>query len=322
MLSMFSDEQLKLAETGDLPTLIELDKDGFCLGTGESASEYAERLKCLQSNIAELGNKLEETGFYILDGIRFTKEEIIERERFLEVADITESEYAFKIDWVPGFYQNPSNSWLFGGCAFYFYPDFFVVFMLRKSFAATQKWLIYDRRELLAHELCHIARIGIEDDDFEEHFAYRLSFSAFRRLVGGMFHSAADSLLLLGVTFSLLFAQLVKFFLLPPLWLWPFWLAVPAVVGYLAGRHVRNCRRLARAGRNLCKQGVDKPQHILFRMTAGEIKELARDGGKEDSVDEWLAKKREQELRWQVIDARFINPVVAGEADSEIDKEA
>ncbi|MFW6413914.1 MAG: hypothetical protein ACOCZS_01310 [Verrucomicrobiota bacterium] len=303
---MFTDEQLKCAGEGDLASLIELDKKGFCIGTGESSRDYVERLRYLQQNIADLESCLADSGKYELEGIEFQQSEKIEQERFLEVADITDREYAFQIDWVPGFYKNPANSWLFGGCAFYFFPDFFVLFLLRKSFAENPKWWIYDRRELLAHELCHIARIGITDGAYEEHFAYRLSFSGFRRIVGGVFHSAKDSFALLGVTFALLLAQIMKVLLFPALWLWPFWIFVVAVIGFFAVRHAYNCHRLSKAGRVLQERGVMNPWAALFRMSGEEIKELAGIQD-EDSFNEWRAQKCDLEIRWKVIDARFIS---------------
>mgnify|MGYP000344251738 CR=1 FL=1 len=302
---MFSEEQLTAVRNGELDTLSRLDEQGLCLGSGESCEQYAERLQKLTENIEKMDSALDESGCFEIEGLELRPSNRVSEENFNEVADITGERYRFSIDWVPGFYINPSNSWLFGGCAFYFFPDFFVVFILRRSFHNKRKWLIYDRRELIAHELCHVARIGIDDGAYEEHFAYRTSFSGFRQLIGGMFHSPKDSFLLLSSAFILLGAQLLKVLVLPWLWLWPFWLLVGCSIGGLGLRHWLSCRKLQKAAGVLSNNGVEDCDAVLFRCTDEEISCLAKFKDSE-KFKEWVQQKRAEEPRWQVIAHRFM----------------
>jgi len=140
-------------------------------------------------------------GVYEVEGLSFPAAQRIPREMVTNVAAITQEHYGFAIDWVPGFFADQSFGWLFGGCAYYFEPDFFALFIVRRSFEHHNRWLIYNRDELLSHELCHVARGGLKADFFEEEFAYGVSGSWFRQAVGGLFRTGSeglDRLLVLG----------------------------------------------------------------------------------------------------------------------------
>jgi len=308
---VLSSDLIARAARGEVSAFVELDRLGLLLGAHESAAQYAARLDCLRANTTAMDRSLAEHGTYEIEGIAVLAQERIPPALFEEAREVTETLFAFAVSWVPGFFINPVFGWLFGGCAFHFYPDFFALFIIRKSFADRARWLIYGRRELLAHELCHIARIGLGSHVFEETFAYRTATSAFRRAAGSVFRSPWDAFGLLLSVFLLLIAQLTRVFLLPTLWIWPFWAAVLAVVGWLAWRQWRCGRVFARALRNVTRIAPDRALAVLFRCTDGEIVHLARVADSATLL-EWVGRLCESNLRWQVIRERFLPASTAG----------
>jgi hypothetical protein len=303
-MAIFSENTLLAAERGELQTLAELDARGFLCGEDEDCTAYAQRLRCLQKNIAAMNEALAKDGFYDIEGMRLHREERIAEQFFQEVKSSCERLYAFSIDWVPGFFIDPSFSFLFGGCAFYFYPDFFAVFIIRRSFKQRARWLIYQRQELLAHELCHVARLALASTVYEENFAYQGSHSALRRLLGGIFHRQQDSFLFLGVTFLLLLAQIVRTQFLPVLPIWPFWSLLAAVFAWLLARHAYFCGRFRRALKSCARFGGDQAMPILFRCSDQEIQQLAQI--KDDaSARSWFDERCANSLRWKIIQRRF-----------------
>ena len=301
---MITDAELGAVHANDLSTLCELDRRGLLLGARETLDKYAARLECLRRNIQKMEDSLEAESCFQIDDLTLQAEERIDASQFSEARDITDSKYGFSIDWVPGFYINPRMGWLFGGCAFYFFPDFFAVFILRRAFASRQRWLIYDRSELLAHELCHVARLPLQSHQYEEQFAYQTSTSAFRRAVGGTFRGAGDSLLLLAPTFLLLAAQICRLFLWAAIPIWPFWGLVLLAAAFLFTRGHLSQKRLKKARQNLQKAGISATDPVLFRCTDKEIDELA--DAPENQATDIISRWQQSAPRWQVITQRFL----------------
>ena len=139
------------------------------------------RLKCVGLEERRLGElrehygvmeaSLAEGGRYEIEGVAVEAHARIPAELFGRAKAVTRDMYGFDADWVPGFFVDMAFGWFFGGCAFHFFPDFFTLFMIRRSFAERERWLIYDRDELLAHEMCHVARVALDSTVFEEVFA-------------------------------------------------------------------------------------------------------------------------------------------------------
>ena len=203
--------------------LLALDRRGLLAGASESVEDYLARIQKLQCNIAEFDENLSQDGRYDVDGIKVFQEDRIEPGFFDNANAQCLELFGFSADWVPAFFINPSFSLLFGGCSFSFMPDFFAMFIVRRSFKHSPRWLIYGRDELIAHEMCHVARTPLLSRTYEESFAYSTSKSSFRKCIGGIFLSQWDSLSLLGSTFLLLVAQLCNLFLMRlPMWI--FWL--------------------------------------------------------------------------------------------------
>ena len=299
---MIASALIDRAGAGDLTALADLDARGLSPAPGEDAPAFAERLRGLNANFQSMEEELAKGGTYTVEGVTVRRDARIPAEVFAVPGDATEALYGFRCDWVPGFFLDPRFSGLFGGCAFYFFPDFFALFIIRHSFQTKERWLWYRRDELLAHELCHVARIALLSEEFEETFAYQTSASSFRKLIGGIFRKQTDSFLFLGVTFVLLFAQILRTQWLHTMPIWPFWSLVGLVFAWLLIRHAFHCRRLSVAQHHIAELfGKENALPVLFRCTDDELHRFA--STEPQSLKTWIAEQTS--LRWQVIRKRF-----------------
>jgi len=133
-----------------LDLLAELDATGFFAEPGETFEVYHARLKRVQEKYRAISEELEtDTGFAPFDDLAFAKDDLISDDVMAEAAEITYSLYAFKIDWVLGFFLSSNLGLLWGGCAITVPEEDFSLFLIRKSFRSTKKWFIYRRDELL-----------------------------------------------------------------------------------------------------------------------------------------------------------------------------
>ena len=296
-------EEIAALDAGSLERLAALDAQGVMLGPGESAEEFKARLAALERELAELDLQLlAPEGAELFKGVTLRPELAIPAEIMAEAAELNRHAYAFSAAWVPGFFLSKSLGALWGGCAIVFNSGL-RVFIIRAAFGKARSWLIYRRDELLSHELCHAARAQMNDRRFEELFAYRLSFSKFRRRFGDCFQSSADALLFLCPVVALLAVQLVQTFLWAAMPVWPFWLLAFAYPLRLLLRSAAARRAFERARAALLPVYGDNVDAVLFRCSRAELEELAAmpPGG----AAGWAAVRVASELRWKVIDFRF-----------------
>lgn len=312
---MVTSELVDRAEKGDPEALEQLDASGLLLGAEETLAEYAERLRSLRRNIEEMEGELQREGTFTVEGLTVQRGGRIPGEVFIEALSETERLYGFRLDWVPGFFINPRYSLLFGGCAFYFYPDFFALFIIRRAFATRTRWLIYERRELLAHELCHVARIAYGSRQFEEMFAYQTASSAFRRLSGSIFRGQAEAFWLVGSTLGLLVAQFVQTLALPWVPVWPFWCLTGGVLAWLV-LHLAVLRRVWRQALAHAEWlAPGRARTLLFRCTDAEVAALARQSTPA-AAQAWFEQNCQAQVRWRVTRARCQAPLASPEPGS------
>ena len=289
----------------DIETLAGLDANGLFPGESETLEDFKERLLAIEADSSEIAAELDKGGrVRIVPGLEAAKESIISSEVVAEAAHITESAYAFTIDWAPAFYLTENMGFLWGGCAIIFDTGM-PVFLIRSSFAKSRKWLWYRRDELLSHELCHVARNSLQDKHYEEMFAYRISFSAFRRQFGDCFQTKLDALLFLLPVLLLLAVQVVRSFLWDRLPIAPFWCAVGLYPLFLVLRSQFHKRRLRMARKAVLPIIGDRVDAVLFRCAAGEIAELAGLSNDAEAARRWLGRKSSSCLRWRIISHRF-----------------
>jgi hypothetical protein len=301
---------LKLLDTineNSVNELAELDKHGFIPGRKETIDEYRSRLKAIVSSVKEFDQELASKGeVEVFDGISLHQDDKISKEIISEATDMTWKLYRFAIDWVPGFFLSRDVGLLWGGCAITDTEKPLTVFLIRNSFRNRKKWFIYDRQELLAHELCHASRCAMRDFKLEEFFAYQTAPSRIRRYLGNCFISKYDALLFLLPVLILLCAQILQTFAELRFPIWPFWILALSYPAYLFVRNQLARNRVFGAERKLKKFGIQEARAILFRCSWSETKEL----GKLETVEEmheYTRQKAADNLRWRVIKHRFID---------------
>ena len=296
---------ISLAEQGDLAALAELDAKGIFCADNENAASFAARVRLLNQKNQELDEALATDGSAAIEDVTIHQQDRIPENLFLEPLELTEKLYRFQADWVAGFFVERAYGLLFGGCAYYFYPDFFALFIIRRSFRDKARWLFYQRKELLAHELCHVARVSFRAHVYEEIFAYKTATTAFRRFFGGIFRSPKDSFLFIGASCLLLVNQLCRAFLFPQLPSWPMWCLLVGILCWLVLRLLRDMKILRKARKHLAfifpEQNVIP---VLFRCNDAEIQQLAILDNPQDAQT-WLENRKSTSLRWKITCTRF-----------------
>jgi hypothetical protein len=291
----------------NLTLLAEADSNGFLMAPGEDISDYKQRLLDMGDAYNEIEKDIQSTKDYNIFGeFVLNTEKRINMEILDEAAALTRKYYDFSINWVPGFFLSKSLGILWGGCAIGFPENQVSVFIIRANFAKKKRWLFYKRDELLAHELCHVARMPVRDRTFEELFAYRLSPSRLRRYMGNCFRHDYDAVLFIVPIFLLLAAQVSRLFfnLERKIPIWPFWIMAAVYPLFLLLRNHFNRSIFFRAKKNLEKAGISRPLPILFRAAIDELKKIS-ELKNPDELKKYLDEKAESELRWRVMQFRF-----------------
>ena len=282
---------------------------GLLLAPKEKFPSYKKRIKKLFNHLVKLEKELEKNSeLRLFDTITIYNDSRIGSEIMQEAAKLNKKFYDFEIDWVPGFFLSKNLGMLWGGCAISFPEDSLSIFLIRANFAKKRKWLFYRRDELLAHELCHIARMPLHDRDFEEHFAYRLSPSRLRRYMGNCFQSTYDAMFFIVPVLLIPLAQALQIFLkfhwLP---VFPFWILAGIYPAFLIIRNQISRNKFFTAKSSLEKMRIKNPLPILFRCNKSEIYTIAAFRNDLLGLKEWIGQQARTELRWKIIARRFMN---------------
>ena len=289
----------------ELDQLAELDSNGFLLAPGENADAFLKRVAKIEGMLDSFEKSLDSNEAQeACPGLALSKEARIPGEILVEAENATERLYGFKINWVPGFFLSKGVGLLWGGCAISFQGGF-SLFLIRGAFAKAKRWFIYDREELMAHELCHVARTPLADKPLEEHFAYQTAKSMLRRHIGNCFQTQFDAMLFIAPVFTLLAAQVLNICMQYNLPIWLFWTFAIASPLFLIGRNELQRIVVKRAASALREAGFSRPQAILFRSRYKEVKRMALLKGKPGQLAEWLESLAKEDLRWAVALRRF-----------------
>lgn len=115
-----------------------------------------------------------------------------------------EKKYGFSPDWIEIEYSDKGLYPWEGGCTWIFEEEGFrkTKLQLRHTFKGSSTYLkIYDREEILTHELAHVGRITFDEPKFEEFLAYRTSPNRFRRVFSPLFEKGYEAFVFLSAIF-------------------------------------------------------------------------------------------------------------------------
>lgn len=284
---------------------VELDGAGFLPRRGESAEQFFRRVETILGIHREFEAELAAAGEVGVYGLQLRSQDRIPDEIIGEAEEVTDQLYSFRTRHVPGFFLSRDVGLLWGGCMICDPDQPLSVFLIRGAFRKRQRWLFYNRRELLAHELCHSMRQSLEEITLEEYFAYQTSPSRLRRYLGNCFIREYDAIWFVIPALLLLLAQVAQSFWLPGLPVWPFWPVALAYPAFLLIRNGISRRLVKRAAKKLAAFGVEKPSAVLFRLDRGEIRRIGameRPG----EFEQYAAERKESDFRWAILYARFL----------------
>jgi len=221
----------------------------------------------------------------------------------------TQKSFAIQPDWMPLFFSNYKLLPWHGGCAWIFQMNektpTSAFFQLRQAFKHSQTYLgIYDRDELIAHELSHVGRMMYQEPKFEEFHAYQTSSSLFRRWFGPIVQSSYESMFFVLALFVVL---LLDFFAI--LWgqeevftlaIWSLLLPF-SLLGYGLARLVYRHRIYGKCLQNMkqATQSHKKACDIMCRLTDKEIQEFGSMAP--DAVVDGIKEMAVQSLRGRLI---------------------
>lgn len=209
-------------------------------------------------------------------------------EKLLDGAnELIREKYKFTLPWTPCFFSRKATGSFSAGVQFQV-DEFLPLIFLQDAFAHKENHLGYNRREILAHELTHAARMFFPDSRYEEYFACLFYSSRFRQaagdffkavpmVAGGMGGFAGVLCLVSGIYWGGLFFTVPLYFL-------------------YAG--LKRLVQLKKAREKLLQLHLD-PLPVLVRLCDSEISLLAK-----LSVDAWM-KTAENSLRWKLFFRKF-----------------
>lgn len=277
----------------------EWNAQGFIPGPEESENAFQERVVFCQNLIENLKQVGAELPFEVQDD---SSKKMIE-----EALPFTQKLYGIQPQWVPLFFSNHQLAPWHGGCAWIFQfndqTPTAAFLQLRAHFRHSLNLLgIYQRRELIAHELAHVGRMLYQEPQFEEIFAYQSSPSRWRRWLGPIVQSSKESLffiLLLGLVLmtdlALLSGGPQMAFLAWGVKLLPF-IVIALALGRLIIRH----RTLQRCLQNLeVLYSPENAQHLLYRLRDHEIKQLSRVSPLE--IQKFMHEAAQHSFRWHFL---------------------
>ncbi len=190
----------------DREKMLYYNREGLIPGPLENEEEFVKRaLFCL--NLKEELKKSSELDLPF-NSIETSNDEILS-----DPFKTTLKLYGIAPSWVPLFFTNYQLAFWHGGCAWIFQLNnttpFSALLQLRSNFTRKKKYLgLYERDELIAHEMSHVGRMLYEEPKFDELLAYQTSPSSFRRWFGPIAQSSRESFIFVLVLGVVLFTNL------------------------------------------------------------------------------------------------------------------
>jgi hypothetical protein len=292
-----------MIESSDNNNLLTYNQIGLIPGPGEEKEDFLKRVDYSLNLKNHLPEEIK---------VQLSKKSFSQDDEALKVinesSEKLKSLYDCSPQWVPLFFSNYKLPFWQGGCAWIFQmteqSPTSALIQLREVFNRSPKYLaIYDRNELLTHELSHVGRMMFQEPKFEEVMAYRTSNSSFRRWFGPIIQSSAESALFLLFLFMLVVFDVFLIALNRPeaftLALWLKTIPIALIIAALT--------RLWRRQRTyrLCVQnlencvGPDKAEAVAYRLKDQEI--LLFSKLSPEKIKDFAKAKMKEELRWDVI---------------------
>lgn len=231
---------------------------------------------------------------------------------------MTSSLFDMAPDWVPLFFSNRGLALWHGGCAWICQlseesqPVGFL--QIRRWFADHLSYLgLYDRNELLAHELAHIGRMTFQEPIYEEVLAYRTSKSAFRRWLGPIVTSGREAAVFLLVLLLLIIVDIATI-MQPGMGGWKIALGLKLIPITMVALAL--CRLWLRQRKLSCCllhlnqlfNHEGRANAVLYRLTDAEIRQFAQLTPQD--ILHYAHDAGPRSLRWRLLVLAYFSKIV------------
>ncbi|WP_213105399.1 hypothetical protein [Candidatus Protochlamydia amoebophila] len=278
------------------------NQEGFIPGPEESEVNFKQRVAFCENLKQKFIRNTE------LD-IPFDESDLASQVIVQEAAEETKQIYGIAPHWPPLFFNNYQLAPWHAGCAWIFRLDeqtpTAAFLQLRAQFKERLNYLgIYNRKELLVHELAHVGRMMYTEPQFEEILAYQSSHSRLRRFLGPIVQSSKESLLfilLLGVILVTNLALLMTDISLATTFMLGLQLIPIFFVGLALGRLFRKQYLINRCRKVLENHLPNKQvaNHFLYRLLDSEIRIFACSSRTE--MQTFIQNQAVNNFRWKFL---------------------
>ncbi len=286
-----------------LQTLISLDKKGFIFSSDIPVDDFIDEAQATMDWAAGIREDIQSVGRAQIMEEEFTAEQVVPPDVLARCLQPARERYGIEPLWVPAFFSKVLLPWYVGGACFYGREngEMRICFVLNHHFRHSEKWLFYSRKEIISHEICHVARSTMDQLLFEEPLAYRISESMFRRVVGPMFRGQWEASAFLGSSLILMGGSIARGFGAPNWVQYISYIPLITTVVLLGIRAAKASRMMKRAIKKLSEY-YDDPEAVAFRCTDRELVHLADSSAGLDSIRGGDTDSDTENLRWSVID--------------------
>lgn len=282
--------------------LLHLNRHGLIPGPNETVSEFLKRTEMCLNLTHQIAQEASEV-------VPFQPSELAPAEVLAKPLAKSAALYDIAPDWIPVFFSNQGLLPWHGGCAWICQLEEdqspLAFFQLRKNFARQSRYLgLYQRDELVVHEMSHVGRMTFQEPLFEEILAYRTATSRFRRWFGPILHSSRETLLFVLLLFFVLLADLAVL-LQPSLALFQIALGLKALtlalIGYAVVRLAYRQRRFKRCLGHLQALFSQSAlaERVIYRLTDREIMQFSELAPRE--ILHYAHSQANRSLRWRLL---------------------
>lgn len=170
--------------------LMQLVMQGHFPHPGESEAIYRQRLQNEEIQRKELRGSFESESYVGID----------EATRHVACKEVEQFCGCYP-SWVPAIYASQGLGKLHLGALVIYEPGDVPCIQLHNRWQNQQRWFGYKRESVLAHEIIHYLRHGLDDGKYEEFMAYQLESNAFRKNFGPLFaHPSSAMMCMLAIT--------------------------------------------------------------------------------------------------------------------------
>jgi hypothetical protein len=276
----------------------EWNTQGFIPGPQETESDFVKRVAFCQNLEKHL---VEQVGTQLPFAIDHHSSHVLD-----EALPLTQELYGIRPQWVPLFFNNYQLAPWHGGCAWIFQLNeespTASFLQLRAPFRSSPTYLgLYQRRELIAHELAHVGRMLYQEPQFEELLAYQSSSSKWRRWLGPIVQSSKETLFFILILAGVILADFAllsvhsEFAMKLAGWIE----FIPLIlIAFALGRLIYRHQLYKKCLRNLeaLYPHSKLSHHLLYRLQDEEIKLFAHQSPSQ--IREFMEKARNTSFRW------------------------